>query len=87
MIEKVNPDFPQSMADSYLHHMVEEVMSKNQGQLEKEKVIETGRRIITKYNCRGCHNVEGKVRLDPFLTIKAGKIVWQEGRLFQTGEC
>ena len=26
---------------SYLHHMVEEVMSKNQGQLEKEKVIET----------------------------------------------
>ena len=41
MIKKVNPDFPQSMADSYLHHMVEEVMSKNQGQLEKEKVIET----------------------------------------------
>ena len=33
------------------------------------------------------HNVEGKVRLDPFLTIKAGKIVWQEGRLSQTGEC
>jgi mono/diheme cytochrome c family protein len=27
---------------------------------EKEKIIETGRRIITKYNCRGCHNVEGK---------------------------
>ena len=33
------------------------------------------------------HNVEGKVRLDPFLTIKAGKIVWREGRLSQTGEC
>ena len=33
------------------------------------------------------HNVEGKVRLDPFLTIKAGRIVWQEGRLSQTGEC
>ena len=27
---------------------------------EKEKTIETGRRIITKYNCRGCHNVEGE---------------------------
>ncbi|MBT6663325.1 MAG: c-type cytochrome, partial [Nitrospina sp.] len=27
---------------------------------EKEKKIETGRRIITKYNCRGCHNVEGE---------------------------
>ena len=41
MIEKAKPDFPQSMADSYLQHKVEEVMSKNQGQLEKEKVIET----------------------------------------------
>ncbi|MFL3026452.1 MAG: trigger factor [Candidatus Neomarinimicrobiota bacterium] len=41
MIEKVNPEFPDSMAESYLHHMVEEVMSKNQGQLEKEKVVET----------------------------------------------
>ena len=27
---------------------------------EKEKIIEKGRRLITKYNCRGCHNVEGK---------------------------
>ena len=27
---------------------------------EKEKTLETGRRIITKYNCRGCHNVEGE---------------------------
>ena len=27
---------------------------------EKEKTLEAGRRIITKYNCRGCHNVEGK---------------------------
>ena len=26
----------------------------------KEQIIETGRRIVTKYNCRGCHNVEGK---------------------------
>ncbi len=27
---------------------------------EKEQIIETGRRLITKYNCRGCHNVEGE---------------------------
>ena len=27
---------------------------------EKEQTIETGRRLIKKYNCRGCHNVEGK---------------------------
>jgi len=27
---------------------------------KKEQTLETGRRIITKYNCRGCHNVEGK---------------------------
>ena len=27
---------------------------------EKEKTIEKGRRLITKFNCRGCHNVEGK---------------------------
>lgn len=26
----------------------------------KEKIIEKGRRLITKYNCRGCHSVEGK---------------------------
>ncbi len=25
----------------------------------KEKILEKGRRLITKYNCRGCHNVEG----------------------------
>jgi mono/diheme cytochrome c family protein len=27
---------------------------------EKEQIIETGRRLVTKYNCRGCHNVEGE---------------------------
>jgi len=26
----------------------------------KEKILEKGRRIVTKYNCRGCHSVEGK---------------------------
>lgn len=41
VISKVNPEFPQSMADSYLNHMVEDVMSRNQGQLEIEKVRET----------------------------------------------
>ncbi len=27
---------------------------------EKEQILETGRRIITKYNCKGCHHVEGE---------------------------
>ena len=27
---------------------------------DDEKVLEKGRRIIVKYNCRGCHNVEGE---------------------------
>ena len=27
---------------------------------DKEQVIEKGRRLVTKHNCRGCHNVEGK---------------------------
>ena len=41
VIKKVNPEFPQSMLDSYLKQMVEEVMNRNQGQLEREKVVET----------------------------------------------
>ena len=41
VIKKVNPEFPQSMMDSYLKQMVEEVMNRNQGQLEREKVVET----------------------------------------------
>ena len=41
VIKKVNPKFPQSMMDSYLKQMVEEVMNRNQGQLEREKVVET----------------------------------------------
>lgn len=27
---------------------------------QKEKTLETGRRLITKYNCKGCHHVEGE---------------------------
>ena len=27
---------------------------------EKEQILETGRRLITKYNCKGCHHVEGE---------------------------
>ena len=27
---------------------------------EKEKSLEKGRRLVTKYNCRGCHHVEGE---------------------------
>ena len=41
VINKVKPEFPQSMAESYLNHMVDDVMSRNQGQLELEKVRET----------------------------------------------
>ena len=41
VINKVNPQFPESMADSYLSHMVNDVMARNQGQLEIEKVRET----------------------------------------------
>ena len=33
------------------------------------------------------HNVEGKVRLDTFLTVRDGAVVWREGRLTQMGEC
>ena len=33
------------------------------------------------------HNVEGKVRLDTYLTVRDGNIVWQEGRLTDMGEC
>ena len=39
---------------------------------EKEKILEAGRRIITKYNCRGCHNVEGKGgEIQKYLKAKA----------------
>jgi dihydroorotase len=33
------------------------------------------------------HNVEGKVRLDTFLTVRDGSIVWREGRLTEMGQC
>jgi dihydroorotase len=33
------------------------------------------------------HNVEGKVRLDTFLTVREGAVAWREGRLLQMGEC
>ena len=33
------------------------------------------------------HNVEGKIRLDTFLTVRDGVVVWKEGRLTQIGEC
>ena len=39
---------------------------------EKEQTIETGRRIITKYNCRACHNVEGEGgQIQKYLKAKA----------------
>ena len=33
------------------------------------------------------HNVEGKLRLDTYATVKAGAVAWREGRLTQLGEC
>ena len=33
------------------------------------------------------HNVEGKVRLDTFLTVRDGSVVWREGRMTQVGQC
>ena len=33
------------------------------------------------------HSVEGQVRLDTFLTVRAGAVAWREGRLIQMGEC
>jgi dihydroorotase len=33
------------------------------------------------------HNVDGKVRLDTFLTVRGGSIVWREGRLTAMGDC
>jgi trigger factor len=41
LIDKTNPEFPPSMAESYLSHMVDDVTKNNQqGQLDKEKVKE-----------------------------------------------
>ena len=33
------------------------------------------------------HNVDGKVRLDTFLTVRNGKVVWREGHLLEMGQC
>ncbi|PKB71953.1 MAG: hypothetical protein BZY87_03015 [SAR202 cluster bacterium Io17-Chloro-G6] len=33
------------------------------------------------------HNQEGKVRLDTFLTVRAGQVGWREGRLMEMGQC
>ncbi len=33
------------------------------------------------------HNVEGELRLDTFLTVLAGAVVWREGRMTDMGEC
>ena len=33
------------------------------------------------------HSVPGQMRLDPFLTVRQGAVVWREGVLTQMGEC
>ena len=40
MIAKVNPDFPPSMAESYLNHMVDDLNKKNEGSMDNEKAKE-----------------------------------------------
>ncbi|MEA1881204.1 MAG: trigger factor [Candidatus Marinimicrobia bacterium] len=40
MIKHVNPEFPPSMADSYLGHMVEDVIKNNPGKVDKDKLKE-----------------------------------------------
>jgi trigger factor len=40
MINHVNPEFPTSMAESYLGHMVEDVMKNNPAATDKEKIKE-----------------------------------------------
>jgi len=39
MIEKINPEFPPSMAESYLGHIIEDI-SKNNKEMDKEKAKE-----------------------------------------------
>jgi len=33
------------------------------------------------------HTVDGQMRLDTYLTLRDGEVVWREGRLTQMGEC
>lgn len=33
------------------------------------------------------HNVAGKVKLDTFLTVRNGSVVWREGRMTEMGQC
>ncbi|MEC8856445.1 MAG: amidohydrolase family protein, partial [Chloroflexota bacterium] len=33
------------------------------------------------------HSQEGNIRLDTYLTVRAGQVGWREGRLMQMGEC
>jgi dihydroorotase len=33
------------------------------------------------------HNVEGKVKLDTFLTMRNGAVAWREGRMTEMGQC
>ena len=40
MIAKVNPEFPPSMAESYLNHMIDDLNKKNEGSMDNEKAKE-----------------------------------------------
>lgn len=45
LIGKVNPDYPPSMVDSYLDHLIEDLKSRNGRELDEEKVRETYRSV------------------------------------------
>ena len=40
MIEKVNPEFPSSMAESYLNHIIDDLNKKNEASMDNEKAKE-----------------------------------------------
>ena len=33
------------------------------------------------------HSIDGKLRLDTFMSVRAGAIAWREGQLMQMGNC
>jgi len=49
MINHVNPEFPPSMAESYLGHMVEDVMKNNPAATDKEKIKEIYQPVAERY--------------------------------------
>lgn len=54
---------------------------------EKEKTLEAGRRLIEKYNCKGCHHVEGEGgRVQKYISATANYPPPLENGLYHVGE-